>query len=354
MVNKRIIDDEDHESSESDDEYVPISYTEQVFKRRLATLTSLKTREGGDFERPEDFESRKNILATRVKLVTDLKLELRRRYETPSDLDEVKFALFEIIDTICETDKTQKEEDDRQARDPDLNRGQQFHHITTNGFLMTKLSGRDPFLDFLKLNENNPDLVLRPKIFGRKSNNDRSQLVTDMSFVDMIVSSSGMMLPVIRQAQPGTHPYSYTDTLSPSLYHTNHRNTLSQVPRVHRRTLSFDSLIRTVKVPRWWSSEDHLLPFCVSLSHTFQHKFSRSHYKLSRSLHQISPVSLTNARFQHTPRCDTCASRDTMIAILLPLALVPPPRPREGSTHNWQHAYGDEGELSPSHEQSSR
>ena len=225
---------EDHESSESDNEYVPISYTEQVFKRRLATLTSLKTREGGDYERPEDFESRKLILATRVQLVTDLKQELRRRYETPSDLDEVKSALFEIIDTICESDKKQKEEDERQARDPDLNRGQQFHHITTNGFLMTKLSGRDPFLDFLKLNENNPDLVLRPKIFGRKSNNDRSQLVTDMTFVDMIVSSSGMMLPVIRQRQPGTCPYFCT--LALSCYYRSHLNTLFHTITRHTYT----------------------------------------------------------------------------------------------------------------------
>ena len=236
MMNVGLLDEE-QESSESDNEYVPISYTEQVFKRRLATLISLKTREGGDYERPEDFESRKNILATRVQLVTDLKLELRRRYETPSDLDEVKFALFDIVDTLCEANKKQQDEDERQARDPDLNRGQQFQHITTNGFLMTKLSGRDPFLDFLKLNENNPDLILRPKIFGRKSNNDRSQFVTDMTFVDMIVSSSGMMLPVVRQRQPGTCSYSYTHTLSHAITQIMLPNSLTRLshtsPYIH-------------------------------------------------------------------------------------------------------------------------
>ena len=192
-----------HEESDEEErdaivDLAPAVYTEQIWQRRLSSLVRMKVREGGEYERPEDYALRKQVLESRVTTVQAYKNELRRRYQAPTDLDDVKFALYDIIDTICDNDRAQQEEAVRASGELADARGL-LQHMATDGHLLTKLDGRDPFHDFLNFN---PNVALRPRMLVRKSNNDRSALVTDMRLEDIIISSSGMMLPVVRRIPP--------------------------------------------------------------------------------------------------------------------------------------------------------
>lgn len=182
--NELVIIDSNSESScsSSDDDAPILVLSENAWKKRLELLGTLKLRENADgYEQPESIEDRRTCMRTRTAFLHKLEKELERRENRPTDRDQVENALLSVIDKICEADRTEQRKKECKISDSSW-------HTASNGHFLTVLQKGSTS----EVLEN-----ITTKFDDRNDEDSRSRYVTDLPFVDMIISHSAMMLPLV-------------------------------------------------------------------------------------------------------------------------------------------------------------
>lgn len=204
-----LLDSESSCSSSSEDELPELVLTESAWKKRLELLGTLKLREGADgYEQPENIEERRICMRKRTAFLHKLEKELDRRERRPTDRDQVENALLSVIDRICEADRNEQRKKEGKISDKSW-------HVASKGHFLTllKKSGTT--------SETHPEDDFLSKPEDRYDEDSKSTSVTDLPFVDMIISHSALMLPLV-PITPPPWPRVEGDDLPPAPSGTYH------------------------------------------------------------------------------------------------------------------------------------
>jgi len=147
------------------------SQPQEIWEAKLGLLQKLTPRADFDgYEYKEDGVERRMRLRYQADFEHRLLEEIKRREKNPTDIEQVEDALFSIVDTVCKAEETYL----RQEKKLELKKLRETYHLCAKDYRM-KLMGANETED--------GDIV---------------RFVTDLEFLDCIITPAGLILPLFR------------------------------------------------------------------------------------------------------------------------------------------------------------
>ena len=188
------------EEFSSEDDIPLVELSETAWKKRLELLSTLLLRENEDgYQQPENIEERRSCMRARNDFLLKLENELTRREKRPTNRDQVENALYSIVDKICGAQKTQI----RTAKGKIIDKA---WHTASLGHIMTVIHKDTDTPSPTKRDKKSTDRASNRKDENSHKDGSKSSYVTDLPFVDMIISHSGLMLPLVPIIPPPLPP----------------------------------------------------------------------------------------------------------------------------------------------------